>query len=224
MSAKTILIVAPHPDDETLGAGGTLLKHRKNSDNVFWLILTQADESPLFTEKFRKKRAVEIQKVATLYSFQKTFQLPFAPTRLDTYPQGDLVSSVSKVVEEVRPDIVYVPNRGDIHSDHRVAFEVMMSCTKSFRYPFIQRVLMYETPSETDVVPPSKEEAFIPNVFVDIKDFFEKKIEIMSVYESEFGNHPFPRSQTTLKALAEYRGSLANMEKAEAFCLLRDRC
>jgi len=224
MQLKTVLVVAPHPDDETLGVGGTLLKHKKNSDNLFWLILTQADTSPLFTERFRKKRAEEIKKVSGMYSFQKTFELPFAPARLDTYPKGDLVSSISKVIEEVKPDVLYVPNRSDIHSDHRVAFEILMSCSKSFRYPFLKRVLMYETPSETDAVPPSREEAFIPNVFVDVGEFFERKIEIMSVYESEFGKHPFPRSRETLRALAEYRGSLANMEKAEAFCLLKDRC
>ncbi len=222
--SQTVLVVAPHPDDETLGVGATLLKHHKNGDRLFWLIMTSVTDDSNFTAEFRTKRTQEIKEVSRMYGFQKTLELPFRPTRLDTYPRGDLVSSVSKVIQEVKPDTLYIPNRSDVHTDHRITFEVMMACSKSFRYPFLKRVLMYETPSETDAVPPSREEAFIPNVFVDVEEFFEQKIKIMSLYTSEVGKHPFPRSPETLRALAAYRGSLAHMKQAEAFCLLKELC
>jgi LmbE family N-acetylglucosaminyl deacetylase len=49
---KTVLIVAPHPDDESIGAGGTLLKHKANNDSLNWLIITHTKDHPDFTKVF----------------------------------------------------------------------------------------------------------------------------------------------------------------------------
>lgn len=224
MANKKVLVVAPHPDDETLGVGGTLLKHKKQGDEIYWLIVTHVGESKDFPEDFRKKRSQEIEDVNRCYGFKKTFQLPYPPTRLDTYPLGDIIQNISKVMNEIEPEIIYLPNRSDVHSDHRITFEAVIACTKSFRYPFIKRVLMYETPSETEVASPSPNEVFIPNTLVDITDYLEDKLKIMAVYESEIGKHPFPRSPENIKALATFRGSMANVKYAEAFMLLREFC
>lgn len=56
------------------------------------------------------------------------------------------------------PEIIYLPNRSDAHSDHRITFDAVMACTKSFRYPFINKILMYECLSETDFAPSLHEE------------------------------------------------------------------
>jgi hypothetical protein len=96
-----------------------------------------------------------------------------------------------------------------------------MACTKSFRYPFIKRVLMYECLSETEFAPALPEKAFIPNYFVDISDFIDKKLEIMEIYESEIDEHPFPRSLNNIKALAHFRGASVGVNYAEAFQLLK---
>ena len=81
---------------------------------------------------------------------------------------------------------------------------------------------MMETLSETEFAPSTKEDSFIPNVFIDISEFFEKKIEIMKVFESEISEHPFPRSIRNLEALATLRGSTAGCEYAESFVLLKE--
>ncbi len=70
--------------------------------------------------------------------------------------------------------------------------------------------------------PSTKEDSFIPNVFVDISDYFEKKIEIIKIFESEIAPHPFPRSERNLRALATLRGSTAGCEYAESFVLLKE--
>jgi len=121
----------------------------------------------------------------------------------------------------VEPSIVYLPFKSDIHSDHRVAFEAAFSCTKSFRYPTIQKTLMMETISESEFSPSLKEDAFIPNYFVDITDYMDQKIKIISNYASELDSHPFPRSLKNVAALATFRGATAGCSYAESFMLLK---
>ena len=114
-------------------------------------------------------------------------------------------------------------NRSDVHSDHRIAFQAIYSCTKSFRKPFIERILMYETLSETEFVPALSENVFIPNVFVDISNYMDKKLEIMQIYKSEIMEGNLPRSLNAIKMLAAFRGSRIGTDYAEAFMLLFEK-
>lgn len=213
-----VLIIAVHPDDETLGCGGTLLKHKANGDETHWLIATQtATESD-----FYKTRSKEIEKVTVLYGFDSVHNLALKTMQVDEYTISELIGKISKVINEVKPNIIYLPFKGDVHSDHRHIFEASYSCTKSFRYPFIKKIYMIETLSETEFAPSTKEDSFIPNVFIDITDFIDKKLEIMKVFESEIAEHPFPRSLRNLKALATLRGATAGCEYAESFMLLKE--
>jgi len=96
-----------------------------------------------------------------------------------------------------------------------------MACTKSFRYPFIKTVLMYECISETEFAPALPERMFMPNYYVDISEFFEQKIAIMKIFASEIGEHPFPRSIRNIEALATFRGASVGVKYAEAFQLIK---
>ncbi|PHO11965.1 GlcNAc-PI de-N-acetylase [Malaciobacter marinus] len=213
-----VLIIAVHPDDETLGCGGTLLKHKENADEIHWLICTTIDKNHSYYETREK----EIEEVSRLYDFDSVHNLRLKTMQVDEYSMSELIASISKVINEVQPNIVYLPFKGDVHSDHRKIFEASYSCTKSFRYPFIKKICMIETLSETEFAPSTKEDAFIPNTFIDISEFFEKKIEIMKVFESEIAEHPFPRSKRNLRALATLRGATAGCEYAESFVLLKE--
>lgn len=213
-----VLIVAVHPDDETLGCGGTLLKHKANGDRLHWLICTTIDNN----HNYYMKREKEIDEVSTLYGFDSVHNLRLKTMQVDEYSISELIGKISKVINEVKPNIVYLPFKGDVHSDHRKIFEASYSCTKSFRYPFIKKIYMMETLSETEFAPSTKEDSFIPNVFVDVSKYFEKKIEIMNLFESEIAEHPFPRSERNLKALATLRGATAGCEYAESFVLLKE--
>ena len=132
-----------------------------------------------------------------------------------------MVPDISSIFSEVKPEIIYTLNRSDAHSDHRVIFDAVMACTKSFRYPFIKQILMYECISETEFAPALAEKAFLPNYFIDITDYLDKKNEIMKVFESEIAEHPFPRSLENIKALAHFRGASVGVKYAEAFQLLK---
>ena len=216
-----ILIVAAHPDDETLGVGGTILRHKKNGDKIYWLIITNISESQGFSSERVLSRQNEIAIVSNLYNFDEVIKFDIPTMSLTDSNLVDLISKISKLFERIEPEVIYTMNRSDAHSDHRITFHAIMACTKSFRYPYINKVLMYECLSETEFSPTLPENVFQPNYFVDISNFFEKKIEIINVFESEMAEHPFPRSIKNIEALATYRGAYAGVKYAEAFQLIK---
>lgn len=218
---KKVIVISAHPDDETLGAGGTLLKHKANGDLIFWLIATKINEKLGFSKDKVQSRQIEINRVNKLYGFENIFMLDYPTMSLTEEPLITFISKISEVFNEVQPEIIYTINRSDAHSDHRYLFDAVMACTKSFRYPYIKTVLMYECISETEFGPQLAERMFIPNYLVDISDYLSEKIEIMQVYQSELGEHPFPRSIENIKALATFRGAMAGVTYAEAFQVVK---
>jgi len=214
---KKILVVAVHPDDETLGCGGTLLRHQAAGDEIHWLIVTEAGNDAL-----KLQRAGQIEQVRKAYGFTGVHALGLPTTCLDQLSKGQLVGAIARVVAAVAPEVIYLPFAYDIHSDHRIVFEAAFSCTKVFRYPSLHRVLMMETASETDFSPAISGQVFVPNVFIDIEDYLEKKLNIAKIYEDEMVKHPFPRSLEGLRALATVRGAAAGCHYAEAFMLLKE--
>lgn len=216
-----VLVVAPHPDDETLGCGGTLLRHRSNGDEVHWLVVTKLDGEHYTAERL-ESRQQEIREVAAAYGFASTTQLGFETTQLDRVPLDEIVSGIGAVVAKVKPEVVYLPFPGDAHTDHRIVYLAASAATKWFRHPSVRRVLACEILSETDfgLVPDGL--PFKPNSYVDIGPWLGKKLEIMHRYADEMGTHPFPRSEATIRALATLRGSQCGADAAEAFMVLKE--
>jgi len=219
---STILVVAPHPDDETLGCGGTLLRHIAEGDQVHWLIMTTISEQSGFSQEWIESRAKEIEKVVSAYNFTSTKQAEFVTTKLDTYPKSELIAVVSEMVNRVKPETIYLPYRNDVHSDHKEVFDAVISCTKSFRYPSVKKVRAYETLSETEFSIHKEDGVFHPNLWIDVSEFLEEKIVIMKTYNGELGEHPFPRSEQNIRALATLRGATAGVNAAEAFVSLKE--
>jgi LmbE family N-acetylglucosaminyl deacetylase len=218
---KTI-IIAPHPDDETIGAGGTLLRRKAEGGSIAWVIVTSLTPGQYWSKQQVVKRSEEIKKVAEFYEFDSVFELKFPSTRLDEVAMGDLISAFSEVFNSFLPEEVFVPNRSDVHTDHRVVFDAAVSCTKWFRYPSVSRVLSYETLSETDFGL-NRSHQFNPNLFVNISSYIEDKCLAMRFFESEIGEFPFPRSCEAIRALATLRGAASGYTAAEAFEILRER-
>ncbi len=217
-----VLVIAPHPDDETLGCGGTLLKWKASGAQIHWLIVTGIEGVQGFSEERVKSRGREIETVAGLYSFDSYHPCNFPAAQLDTLPKGDVVGAIGRVIRKLEPDTVLVPYRNDVHSDHAVVFDAAVSATKTFRSPFVRALYAYETPSETDFGVRPDDPGFRPNLFVSIDGYLDQKLAIMSEYEGEMGAFPFPRSNECLRALAILRGSQANCLAAEGFMILKE--
>ncbi|MBI2463478.1 PIG-L family deacetylase [Candidatus Peregrinibacteria bacterium] len=216
-----VVVVAPHPDDETLGCGGTLLKHRDQGDEINWLIMTYLAEESGYSAAQRTKRNQEIKAVKKAYQFHEVVELNLATTKLDIMPTRDLTLKIREVFEKLQPEVVYLPFPNDGHSDHLKTFSVIYNCAKTFRFPFVKKILAMETISETEFAPQNNA-VFSPNFFVDITKYIDKKLEIMRKYESEIGERPMPRSLENIRALATYRGSTANCMYAESFMILKE--
>lgn len=217
-----VLVLAVHPDDETLGCGGALLKHKANRDKIYWLIATSVKEEDGFSKAKVLEREREIKIVNDKYGFSAVEKLDISTMKVDRLPKKELITMFSKCFYKIKPEIIYLPFMKDLHSDHRLIFEAAYSCTKMFRYPFMKRILMMEIISETEFVPGVKDSVFTPNFFVDISDFLNKKLEIMKIYKSELGKHPFPRNIKNIKALATFRGAMAGCDYAESFMILKE--
>ena len=218
-----VLVIAPHPDDETLGCGGTLLKHIAAGDSVSWVIVTKAYE-PRWPATVIARREQQIEQVSAAYGFEERFRLSFPAARLDNVPLEEVMAALDEIVTEVRPDWIYTVHAGDVHSDHRAVYEATIAAVKSFNSANkgVSRLLSYETISSTDAAPPAPATVFLPNVYCDITPFLERKLEIMALYEGEVHPYPLPRALESIRALARFRGATVAAEYAESFMLLRE--
>jgi len=171
---KRILVIAPHPDDEILGVGGTILRYKAEGHSVAWIIVSEISEKAGWPAKKVIERSREIESISSMLGFDHVYKLGFPSMELDQVSTSTLVKCLSDVISSYMPTEIYVPHPGDAHSDHKAVFMAAISSTKWFRHPYVERVFAYETLSETDVglSPDSK---FDPNWFVDISPFIDKK-------------------------------------------------
>lgn len=221
---KKILVIAPHPDDEVLGCGGTIAKHKKQGDKIYLCIVTKA-YTPDWSEEFIKNRAEEIKKANKVLNIQKTYFLDFPTVKLDIIPQKELNDALRKIIAKVKPDIMYIPHKGDLNKDHRLIFEASLVASRPSTNSSVKKLLSYEALSETEwgaqlIV--DLNEVFLPNVYIDISDTLEDKLRAMSCYKSELKKSPHPRSLGIIKVLAKKRGSEVGLKFAEAFMLIRE--
>jgi LmbE family N-acetylglucosaminyl deacetylase len=216
-----ILVIAPHPDDEAIGCGGTILRARQAGVRVDWAIVTAMDSADGWSaEKIARRNGI-IENVASGLGVSKVHGMGFAAGRLETIPLNQIVAKTKDIVEDVKPATVLLPHPGDAHTDHLVVFNAGAAATKWFRHSSVKSVLVYETPSETDLglLPPQ----FKPQLFVDVSAFLDQKLDVCRMYEDEMGEFPFPRSETAIRALAQVRGATSGFEAAEAFDIMRIR-
>ena len=218
-----VLAVSVHPDDETLGCGGTLLRHAVAGDELFWLVVTQAHE-PQWSRDVIEAKAAEVDRVALAYGMQETVCLGLPTVKLDTVDLSEIITGIREAIERIRPEVIYTVHEGDIHSDHFVTFRSLMSVLKPFYMSSlgVRRILSFETLSSTDAAPSQIHRVFLPTMFVDISDFIDRKIEIMAMFETETHGDHMPRGASSIRALARHRGATMNTPYAEAFSLIRE--
>lgn len=210
-----LLVISPHADDETLGAGGTLLKYKDEGYKIYWLNITNIKEEYGYQRDDVAMKQQQINQVCNMYKLDGFYDLGLRPAGLDLYNRSQLVIEIANIIELVQPEVVILPYKGDIHTDHKIVCEAAYSCTKNFRYPSIKKILCMEIVSETNYS--YSDEGFRANYYVNIEKYMEKKIKIMKIYKKEVGLHPFPRSEDAVRALATLRGSSSGYKYAEAF-------
>ena len=214
------LIIAPHPDDEILGVGGTLLKRKSQGHSLAWLIVTKPSDILKWSDKQKKIRKQQIFEIKNEIGFEKLYQLDFPAANLSSNSIPSLINSISKIIKDFSPNEIFFPHAGDVHTDHEIVHKAVISSSKSFRNNFLKRLIVYETLSETEFGL-DKTKAFFPNLYIDISIYLDQKIKLLNIYSSEVDRFPFPRSEESVRALAKYRGSSSNCLAAEAFQILK---
>lgn len=214
------MVIAPHVDDESLGAGGTLLKLAHEGFDIAWVIVTNKSEEFGWPKNEVEERVLQIKKVSKFLSIKKVYELGFMPAGLDTVPNSKIVSEIYNSINDFQPYAIFIPHVGDVHTDHGTIFHAAISASKSFRSSSVKLIMSYETLSETEYGL-EENKNFNPNLFIDISDYIDKKIELIKIYSRELDDFPFPRSEDAISALAKLRGSQSANLAAEAFKILK---
>lgn len=210
---KTTIVFAPHPDDEVLGCGGTILKKTEQGEDVIVCIATKGDDF-----EARKAESVASSRYMGVHD---TVFLEFPDLNLDKVPRDLLTGRIRNVIEKYNPEEVFIPHSGDLHIDHKILSDAVLVATRP-KYKITPKfVLSYETLSETGLNYQDVQNCFIPNVFVDIEDTIDGKIQALMHHETQVEVFPLGRSSKAVKALSVYRGTQCGMKNAEAFVLLR---
>ena len=216
-----VLIIAPHPDDEIIGVGGTIAKRTTAGDDVYVCVMTKGCE-PLFSSDSVNQVRTECKKADLSLGVKETIFFDFPAAMLETVPRYKLNDAIVKVIQRVKPDEVYLPHRGDMQQDHKMVVDAAMVALRPKYEHVVKRIYAYETLSETGWDIPNTVNEFIPTVYEDISDTLEKKLDAMRIFRSQLADYPAARSLGAIEALAKYRGATVNMMAAEAFTLIRE--
>jgi LmbE family N-acetylglucosaminyl deacetylase len=195
---RNILAVGAHPDDIELGCAGSLAMHKFKEDRIYLLVLTsgEAQGNPRVREKECKESAKILEANGLFFG-----QLP--DTRVDA--GRETIDIIEKMVNDVKPDIIYAPSIKDTHQDHRCAgYATLSACRRC------NKVLFYEGASAL--------KEFHPQVFVDIEKTFDIKLKATRVFGSQLNsNGTYSLAMNALEGLAKFRGYQAGVKVAEAF-------
>jgi len=198
LSVRTVLAVGAHPDDMELGCAGTLALHSLRGDKVYLLVLTKGEASG--DADVRERECRESTKILGACDL---FMGGLPDTKVSD--GRETIDVIENILDEVKPNIVYAPSSKDTHQDHRNAGYAVLSACRRCRV-----ILLYEGAST--------QRDFNPQVFVDIRDTFQKKIEATRAFGSQVGNHGmYSKAMKAVEGLAKFRGYQAGVEVAEAF-------
>lgn len=220
MKRKKILVISPHPDDETLGAGGTIAKFAAMGHEIQVLIVS-GHLPPLYSKKDYELTIQESKKAFDLLGVESSICLEIPATMIGDLSIHELNSKISKVVNNFEPQIVLCPYP-DRHIDHRQVFDSVMVATRPVGAgKNIEILASYETLSETHWNAPHIEPNFVPNWVIDISDFIDLKINALKCYQSQISIFPGPRSIEAVEALAKFRGTQSGFGYGEGMHIIR---
>lgn len=218
-----ILVVAAHPDDETLGAGGTIAWHTARGDTVWVCILSEGASS----RHDRVEQQLDCaRRACDVLGVEKLVLVGLPDQRLDTLSLLDVITPIEECVDALQPEVVLTHFGGDVNEDHRLVSRAAMVATRPVPGSSVRRVCAFEIPSSTDWAPPIPGSVFAPNLYVDISGTLDVKLTAMKAYadtyRSEVRPYPHPRSLEALTAYAQRHGVVSGQLAAEPFMLLRE--
>lgn len=219
----TVLVVVAHPDDEVLGAGGTIARHAGEGESVHVVMVADGETSrPGHGDDARQKRGAASAAAAKVLGTRPPILFGLPDQRLDTIPLLDITQRIEAVIEQVKPVTIYTHHPHDLNLDHCIVCRAVMTACRPVPGHPVRAIYAFETPSSTEWAAPVAATSFQPRYFVDISDTLAKKQSALSCYEAEMHPFPHPRSGDAIEALAKWRGASCGVKVAEAFDVLRN--
>ena len=226
-NSSRILVIAAHPDDEVLGCGGTVARLAAEGASVSIFILadgltSRADFDPVRDAGALQAHHARAHRAGQLLGAREVTLGGFPDQRMDTVPLLEITQAIEHEIARVRPDTVFTQHGGDLNMDHVITFRATLTATRPMAGGPVKRVYAYEVGSSTEWSFQQFEPRFQPQVFFDVSAQLETKIAAMQIYESETRAFPHPRSPEAIRATALRWGSVAGVNAAEAFQLVRE--
>ena len=219
--SKVVLVVAAHTDDEVLGCGGTIARHVAEGDEVCVAFMADGVSSRLSaTSAEHELRSAAAESARKILGMHKNFYLNFPDNRLDSIPLLDIVQKLEAVVSEIQPEVIYTHHCGDLNIDHRITYQAVMTVCRPTPGSRVHEIYTFEVMSSTEWNH-SASCHFIPNMFINISDYWGRKQKALEAYQLEMRPTPHSRSIEHLKALAEHRGNSIGIKMAESFMSIR---
>ena len=219
---KKVLIIAAHPDDEVLGCGGTIAKLAAQGEEVHILILATGLTSRVGFDMAKDAEALKIHlerasRAGALLGAKNVNFGGLPDQKMDTLPLLEVTQRIEAEIESIKPQTIFTHHGGDLNMDHVITFRATLTATRPMSGSVVRAVYTYEVPSSTEWAFQKFEPKFQPNLFHDIGETIEKKIQAMQIYESETREFPHPRSPQALEAIAKRWASVCGIKAAEAF-------
>lgn len=215
-----VLVIAAHPDDEVLGVGGTIVKHVSSGDNVYVYIVTDGSSTQYEgNNEILEKKKEEAKKANFKLGVKEIIFGNLPDMKLDTIPHVQINKEISKVIEKIKPQIVYTHHYGDLNKDHQEVYKSTLVACRPYNSS-VKELYLYEILSSSEWGEMSSQ--IKPMLFQKLtKDELGLKIEAMKEYESELRDYPHPRSLEGIINLSKFRGQMISKEYAEAFEIVR---
>jgi LmbE family N-acetylglucosaminyl deacetylase len=217
---SVILVIASHPDDETLGCGGTLARHIEEGDDVHVICMTNGVSSrgqDLLAIKARQLAMCKAMKSLMVQSYQL---LDYPDNKMDSLPLLEIVQCIEILINKIKPNIVYTHFYGDLNIDHQITYRAVMTACRPQPGFSVGEINCFEIPSSTNWEG-SNQSIFHPNMFIDITNYWKYKKRALKDYKIEMKSVPHYRSIDSLDILSRMRGYSHGLERAEAFVTVR---
>lgn len=215
-------MIAAHPDDETLGMGGTIAKLVAAGTHVTVAIVTDGSSAQHPTNiEARQRRNLQMRDALAILGVQDLIHGTFPDMRLDTIAHIEINNWLTTVFRQTLCDTVFTHHHGDVNRDHSRIFESTLVAARPLPGQRVKRVFSYFVNSSSEwgsIIPNA---AFLPTVFVDITETIEIKLSALNAYVDEIRPPPHPRNPDAARARARTLGSEAGVDYAEAFSLVR---
>ncbi len=219
---KSLLVIAAHPDDESLGCGGTFARLSQESKEVHVAFVADGvgarTPNGLPDPLTLAARRLAAANACSILGVHPPHFGDFPDNRLDTVPLLEVVQQIESLVSAYRPDTILTHHCGDLNIDHQLVHRaVVTACRPQAGHP-VTTILFFETPSSTEWQSQETAPAFAPNWFVDITGMLDRKIKAAQCYEPELRPWPHPRSAQGIEHLAHWCGTTNCTRPASAMC------